>query len=198
MNTPKTLIFVGRSGAGKGTQLQLLKAFLEQQNGGVTIRSLDMGSIYRDFFAKDGYVQEIARDISMNQGKFQPDFLTNALFVSHAITFIDATSHVVIDGFPRSVSQFQIVKDLLAYTKRANPTVVNIEVSREEVKKRMLARGRGDDSSEKIDSRLDEYDRAVVPMLEAMKHDANLAYVEVNGEPDVETIHKDLIAKLGF
>ena len=198
MNTPKTLIFVGRSGAGKGTQLDLLKKYMAEKAPETKVCSLDMGNIYRGFFSNPGYVQDIAKDLSMNQGKFQPDFLTNALFVSGALAFIDGTSDIVIDGFPRSVSQLEIVKELLAYTKRANPTVINIEVSREAVKARMLKRGRGDDSDEKIDSRLAEYDRTVVPMLEAIKNDSSLTYVEVSGEGNVDAIHKDLVAKLGL
>lgn len=198
MQTPYTLIFVGRSGAGKGTQLDLLKKYLAEKDPSTPIGTLDMGSIYRAFFGGTGYVQEIARDLSMGQGKFQPDFLTSALFVSNAITFIDGRSHIVMDGFPRSIAQLETVKDLLAYTKRTHPVVINIDVSRENVKQRMLLRGRGDDSNDKIDSRLDEYDRAVVPMLEAIKVDPTLTYVEVSGEGSIESIHQDLIAKLGL
>ena len=198
MNSPKTLIFVGRSGAGKGTQLELLKVLLSEKYPETKVCSLDMGNIYRAFFKNEGYVQDIARDLSMNQGKFQPDFLTNALFVSNAVTFIDGTSHVIIDGFPRSVSQLGIVRELLDYTKRAAPTVINIEVSREDVKERMLKRGRGDDSSEKIDSRLDEYDRTVVPMLASMAQDSFFSYVEIDGSRVPELVHADLVAKLGL
>ena len=194
--TSKTYIFVGRSGAGKGTQLDLLKKYIASKNADSKINSLDMGVIFRAFFGETGYVQDIARDLSMNQGKFQPDFLTNALFISNAIKVIDETSYVFIDGFPRSIDQLEIIKNLLAYTKRTNPVVVNIEVSRENVKKRMLLRGRGDDADTKIDSRLNEYERSVVPMLEHIKNDSSLKYVEIDGEPTPEEIHANLIKAL--
>lgn len=194
--TSKTYIFVGRSGAGKGTQLDLLKKYIASKNADSKINSLDMGVIFRAFFGETGYVQDIARDLSMNQGKFQPDFLTNALFISNAIKVIDETSYVFIDGFPRSIDQLAIIKELLSYTKRTNPVVVNIEVSRENVKKRMLLRGRGDDADSKIDSRLNEYERSVVPMLEHIKNDSSLKYVEIDGEPTPEEIHSNLIKAL--
>ena len=194
--TSKTYIFVGRSGAGKGTQLDLLKKYIASKNADSKINSLDMGVIFRAFFGETGYVQDIARDLSMNQGKFQPDFLTIALFISNAIKVIDETSYVFIDGFPRSIDQLEIIKNLLAYTKRTNPVVVNIEVSRENVKKRMLLRGRGDDADTKIDSRLNEYERSVVPMLEHIKNDSSLKYVEIDGEPTPEEIHANLIKAL--
>ena len=196
--TPKTYIFVGRSGAGKGTQLDLLKKYIGAQHADAKINSLDMGVIFRAFFSESGYVQDIARDLTMNQGKFQPDFLTNALFVSNAVKIIDESSFLFIDGFPRSVAQLEIVKELLHYAKRTEPTVINIEASRENVKKRMLLRGRGDDADAKIDSRLNEYDRSVVPMIEHIKTDVTLKYIEINGESSPEDVHKSLISSLGL
>ncbi len=195
---PQTLIFVGRSGAGKGTQLDLLKKYISEKYPNNKIQSLDMGGIYREFFSHDGEVQKIAKDLSMNQGKFQPDFLTNSLFVARAVMIMDLESHLFIDGFPRSVNQLDTLKQLLNYVGRVNPIVVNIEVPREEVKKRMLARGRGDDAPEKIESRLGEYDRTVVPLLDVIKSDFSLKYIEINGESTPDEIHKDLVNKLSL
>jgi len=77
----KTYIFIGRSGCGKGTQLELLKGYLSKKYPEIGIKSVIMGDIFREFFKKEGYVQDIARDITTKQGKFQPNFLTNALFL---------------------------------------------------------------------------------------------------------------------
>lgn len=198
MNSPKTYIFVGRSGAGKGTQVELFRASLAKADSGREIKSLIMGDIYRAFFKSPGYIQDIARDISMNQGRFQPDFMTNALFVSNALNIVDGTSHLFLDGYPRSVSQLAVTKEILEYAKREGAIVVNIQVSGEEVKKRMLLRGRGDDSESAIDSRLNEYDRTVVPMLETAKNDPFFTYIEVNGEQSVEAVHEEMMKALGF
>lgn len=198
MHSPKTIVFVGRSGAGKGTQVELLKAYLAEKDSAREVRSLIMGDIYRAFFKSPGYVQDIARDISMNQGRFQPDFMTNALFVSNALTIIDADSHLFLDGYPRSVSQLQVTKELLEYAKREGAIFLNVEVSREEVKERMMKRGRGDDSESAIESRLSEYDRTVVPMIEAVKNDTFFQYIEVNGQQSVEAVHEEMKKVLGI
>ncbi len=198
MNTIQTFILVGRSGSGKGTQIDLLKNYLVKRNASIPVKSLVMGEIYRAFFKGSGYVQDTARDVSMVQGKFQPDFLTNALFINEAVQVIDGASTLFIDGYPRTISQTETLKLLLEYVKRTNPIVINIEVSRNNVKKRMLARGRGDDSETAVESRLNEYDRTVIPMIEAMKTDSFFTYIEINGEPDPETVHKSLIAALGI
>ncbi len=192
--TPKTFIFAGRSGAGKGTQVELFKKRIEAS--GASVKSLVMGDIFRTFFKEEGYMQDVARDLSMNQGKFQPDFLTNALFISGAVKMVDGESHLLLDGYPRSVNQLALTKELLEYVKRTGAIVINIEVSREEVKKRMLLRGRGDDSENAIDSRLGEYDRTVVPMLEAVKNDPFFTYIEINGEQSIEAVAEEMKQKV--
>ncbi|HPR83985.1 MAG TPA: hypothetical protein PL034_00275, partial [Candidatus Paceibacterota bacterium] len=83
MNTkPQTIIFVGRSGSGKGTQIDLLKKYLETQDKDIKIREIVMGNIFRNFFNGDSFVQKMAKEVTMEKGQFQPDFLTNALFIN--------------------------------------------------------------------------------------------------------------------
>jgi adenylate kinase family enzyme len=187
-----TFIFIGRSGCGKGTQIDLLKEYLTSKN--MPFGSIVMGDIFRSFFKEPGYVKDIARDVSMNQGKFQPDFLTNALFVRKTIDIADENSVLLFDGYPRTINQLGIIKELLVYIKRENNVVVvNIEVSRENVKARMLSRGRADDSHGPIESRLNEYDKLIVPMIEVAKSDTFFKYLEVNGEGSMQEVHTEII-----
>ena len=197
-NKTQTYIFVGRSGSGKGTQLDLLKEFLINKDKNTVIKPIIMGDIFRVFFKESGYVKDIARDISMNQGKFQPDFLTNALFVRSAIDIIDEKSTLFFDGYPRTVNQLNIIKDLFLYVKREDPIIINIDVSRENVKNRMLARARGDDNEAAIESRLNEYDKFIIPMLETIKTDSFFKYFEINGEGAISDIHNNIIKILGL
>jgi adenylate kinase len=196
MNKPQTFIFVGRSGSGKGTQLELLKEFLLKKEKDTAIKTIIMGDIFRAFFKEPGYVQDIARDVSMKQGKFQPNFLTDALFVRSTIDIVDESSILFFDGYPRNINQLEVIKDLLQYIKRENPIILNIEVSRENVKNRMLSRGRGDDNVDAIESRLNEFDKFIVPMLEVIKNDTFFKYFEIEGNGKVEDIHTDIINKI--
>jgi adenylate kinase len=196
MNKPQTFIFTGRSGSGKGTQLELLKKYLSEKDKDISIKTIVMGDILRSFFKEPGYVKDIARDVQMNQGKFQPDFLTNALFVNNVIDVVDEKCFLIFDGFPRTINQLNLIKELLVYLKREQPIVINIEVSKENVKGRMLARGRGDDSESAIESRLNEYDRLMLPMLEAIKTDSFFEYLNLNGEGKIEDIHNELISNI--
>ncbi|MCX6754640.1 MAG: nucleoside monophosphate kinase [Candidatus Nomurabacteria bacterium] len=196
MNKTKTLIFVGRSGSGKGTQIELLKNLFASKYEGTEIKLIAMGDIFRAFFKESGYVQDIARDISMKQGKFQPDFITDALFVRNTINILDENSILFFDGYPRNINQLEIMRELLNYVNRGKPIVLNIEVSRESVKTRMLSRGRGDDNDSAINSRLDEYDKYILPMLEVLKTDSSFDYIEIKGEGKIEEIHADIINKI--
>lgn len=194
INKAQTFIFVGRSGSGKGTQLELLKEYFSKKDIGV--KSIVMGDIFRSFFKESGYVKDIARDVSMKQGKFQPDFLTNALFVRSTIDVVDENSILFFDGYPRTIGQLEIIKELLKYIKRENGIVINIDVSRENVKERMLLRARGDDNENAIENRLNEYDKFILPMFEVIKSDAFFKYIEIDGEGKIEDIHADIINKL--
>lgn len=190
-------IFVGRSGSGKGTQLELLAKYIEQKYPKDQYK-LNMGALYRALFESQTHISEIAKDITMHQGKFQPDFLTNALFVEDAVRQLKKDQHIFLDGYPRSISQLETVAELLSYAGFSNPVIIDIEVTAEEVKKRMLLRGRGDDSGEKIESRLLEYERMVVPMIEHIKMKSNLTYIKIDGMPTPAQIHEDIKKKLGI
>jgi adenylate kinase family enzyme len=197
-NKPNTLIFVGRSGSGKGTQIEVLKRYLLDKNKDVKIRQIVMGEIFRSFFGGTGFIQKVAREVSMEKGKFQPDFLTNALFINEAIKQAEEDAVLFFDGFPRTTEQLSIIKEFLTYIKRDDPVVININVSKDSVKKRMLLRERADDKEEAINSRLDEFDRLTEPMLEKVRKDSFFKYVEVDGEGSIEEIHLNLVKKLNI
>ena len=198
INQPQTFVFIGRSGSGKGTQLDLLKNSFLKKDSSFSIKIITMGEIFRNFFKESGFIQDIARQVSMQEGKFQPDFLTNGLFISSVINKVDKTSILFFDGYPRNLNQLQIIKDLFIYIKREKPVILNIEVSREEVKKRMLSRGRGDDNQQAIENRLDEYEKFIIPMLEKIKTDEFFTYLSIDGEGQVGDIHKEIINKLNI
>lgn len=195
-NKPQIFIFIGRSGSGKGTQLELLRDYLSKNFKEVPIKSIVMGDIFRSFFKEENYFSNLARDVTMKEGKFQPNFITNSLFVHKAIYTIDGNSTLFFDGYPRNINQLEIIKELIQYIKRENPIIINIEVSRENVKERMLARGRGDDSESAIESRLNEYDKFILPMIETIKSDTFFKYLEIEGNGKIEDIHENIISKL--
>jgi adenylate kinase family enzyme len=192
----QTFIFIGRSGSGKGTQLELLKAFLSKKDDQLNIETVIMGELFREFFKTPGFIQNIAQDITTKHGKFQPNFLTDTLFINKIINVLKENQVLFLDGYPRNIHQLNVIKELFLYIKRDNPIVINIDVSRESVKKRMIDRGRSDDNNVAIDNRLNEYDKYIIPMIDLIKNDSFFEYLEVDGEGSRDDIHFDIINKI--
>jgi adenylate kinase len=192
---PQTFIFLGKSGSGKGTQIELLKEFIIKENQSLNIYSFVMGDIFRDFMKGQGCAQNKIGNI-IGQGLLVPDIIANSLFVSNLLNNLKDEDYLFIDGIPRSEEQAQNVVEILKFYDRNNTIVINIEVSDEEVKKRMLLRARADDKEEAIISRLKYYNENVLPASQFLKEKSGFKYIDIDGERLIEEISLDIINKL--
>lgn len=192
---PQTFIFVGRSGSGKGTQIDLLKKYITELNPGIGTYSFVMGDSFRTFMKEEGYAQDVIRDL-VNNGRLVPDLIANSLFVSDLLHRLKSDEHLYIDGIPRSPAQADAVIEIIKFFNRENPIIIDVAVSKEEVEKRMLLRARPDDTKEAILERLKFYEDNIVPAVELMKEKSKFTYLEINGERSREEIHEDIINQL--
>jgi len=101
---------------------------------------------------------------------------------------------VVLDGFPTNVSQIYWMKEqnILQYIEGA----VVLRVPRGELWRRLLARGRVDDTRAAIERRQDLYERAIYGMLHVLKEN-NIQVVEVDGGNEPEDVLERIEEKLG-
>ena len=196
MQKPYTFIFVGRSGSGKGTQIKLLQEYIQKNLGGESYYFV-MGDTFRNFMKDDGYAQVKIRE-TINGGNLIPDLITNSLFVSDILHGLKENQHLFIDGIPRSQIQSEAVIDILNFYNRKDAIMIDIAVSKDEVRNRMLSRKRPDDTEKAIDGRLAFYEKDVVPAVEYLKEKSGYKYIEIDGMPTIEEIHKDIINKLGI
>jgi adenylate kinase len=116
--------------------------------------------------------------------------------VSHIAHTLPEDTHIFIDGFPRSVEQLHALNELAEYAHLENIIYINIEVEPEEVKRRLLSRGRTDDTVEGITKRLSEYDRTVVPLIQKLEQSQAYTYLEIDGNRSIQDIHEDIKSKL--
>jgi len=80
--------------------------------------------------------------------------------------------------------------------KRKNLQAVVLKLSKESAKKRLIARGRVDDAKdEALNSRFAWYEEHVVPSIEELRA-CGWEIIEIDGEPDVEHVHKNILAAL--
>ena len=73
----------------------------------------------------------------------------------------DARNGYVFDGFPRSIEQ----AEKMDKNNIEHNFIINLQVSEQEVIKRLTARGRADDKPEVIKQRLREHEKQVGPVI---------------------------------
>ena len=194
-----TVIFIGRSGSGKGTQAGLLKDRITKHDlDKRQILYVETGQKFREFIRGTSYSAHLSEKIYENDAR-QPDFLACLMWGGMLLEELEDNMHLVVDGAPRSLPEAQILNTAFDFYKRENITVIHIAVSRKWSEDRLLARGRLDDTSlSKINKRLDWFDKDVVPALEYFKSLKGYKFIEVNGEQPIEKVHSDIVAAYDY
>jgi adenylate kinase family enzyme len=194
--SPQTFIFIGRSGCGKGTQVALLQKILKEKDPSHEIIHLETGSKFREFITQEGYSNKLSLEI-YNKGERQPDFLAVRFWANLLVDTIKADKHIIFDGICRSLPEARIFSTISEFYDR-KITVVNIGVSRDWSRKRLLARRRDDDNSYEIEKRLDWFEKDTYPAIEYFKKNDRCIFVDINGEQPIEDVHREIILKLGW
>ena len=124
----------------------------------------------------------------LSKGEFAPTpIVINA--VKERLKKPDAQKGYIFDGFPRSVQQAEMMeKANIEYDH-----VINLQVSEEEVIRRLTARGRADDKPEIIKNRLKVYHRETAPLLTYYKDE--IINIKAEGSTP-EKISKEIIGKI--
>lgn len=193
-NQKQAYIFIGRSGCGKGTQVELLINYLKNDLGR-SVFDLQTGDKFREFVKGESYSSKLAKEIN-DKGELQPMFLVLALWSSALIENLKGDEDVVFDGMPRKKDQADVLDSVFGFYGYGKAKVVYINVSREWATERLLARGRGDDEAKKIETRQNWFDTDVVPVLEFYKNHSNYEFLDINGEQTIENVHKEIMGKL--
>jgi adenylate kinase len=195
----ETFIFIGASGCGKGTQVELLKKELAKRDPTTPIFHLQTGQLFREFAKEESYAARIAKE-AQERGELLPEFLSMWLWSSIFIKNITGGEHLIIDGSPRTVDEAEHLDVALKFFKRETPTVVFMKVSSEWSRTRMKERAtkehRADDSDESIKRRLSWFEREVFPTIERYRRDRDYRFLEINGEQSVATVHQEILEKI--
>ena len=169
-----TLVFLGRSGCGKDTQIEFL---LRREEFKDAVKIV-MGDAFRELAQKKTIFGRKIKQI-LDEGERQPWWLAAHLWISRLETFADKET-LLIDGTPRTLKEAKLLDEVLEFVERPRALALLLEVSREEARDRLLFRARSDDAEEQIKNRLDYYERDVIPAIEYFRKERRL--VEVNGE----------------
>ncbi len=170
----KKIIFMGAVGSGKSTQADLLTKKLN-------LPRVNMGEIFRRIAQDNQEVKEIVL-----RGELVNDEIT-MLLLRQELGDEKYNNGFVIDGVPRNLFQAENLPfepDVIIY----------LSVRDSENIKRLTKRGRTDDTKDVIKNRLVLYHEQTEPVLDFYRGKGKL--VEVDGEPPIEVIFKDILQKL--
>lgn len=194
--SPKTYLFFGNIGAGKGTQVALLREFLGKNTGKKTVYAYP-GQEFRNLLQSEGFTNARAKEI-LHRGNLLPLFLVSYAVASVLLKDVSSDEdHIVFDGFPRSVEQVSVFNSIVDFYGRKNSEIIYIEISKEEAVKRLMLRGRADDTETGIQSRFGEYENNVLPALKELEAQGIRVH-KINGEQTVEAVFNDIKVGLGL
>jgi len=208
----KIIVLMGAPGAGKGTQARLLQERLH-------LPQISTGDILR---ARAQQNDELAKEIQEVQaaGKLASDDLVGRV-VKERTSQPDCKKGYVLDGFPRTIPQSEMLEDLAA-TQDERLRAILIEVPFGILEKRIAGRlscpicgeiyniyfkppklknscdrhpdarliQRVDDTPEKVQVRLETYNRETEPLLDYYQRTGRLHRVDGTRSPD--EIYRDV------
>src|SRR3989338_5838634 len=96
----KTFIFIGRSGSGKGTQVELLIKKLKEENPDTPVYYMQTGESFREFIKGNSYSSRRAREI-IEAGQRVHSFSAIRLWANNFVENLNGNEHIIIDGSPR-------------------------------------------------------------------------------------------------
>ena len=195
--TPQTFIFIGRSGCGKGTQAQLMQDYLKKYDSERDILYIQSGAEFREFIKGNSVTQKLSK-VMYDKGEFQPEFLAIYMWTNILVNKYTAGEHLVMDGMPRKYHEAGVLDSLWKFYSMRPPHVIFIDISKDESKKRLMARKRLDDTEAEIEERLAWFESEVIPTLDFFKNNPDYDYVTVDGMQPAEEVHKEILAKTKF
>jgi adenylate kinase len=119
----------------------------------------------------------------MKNGQLVPDQLVLGL-VTRRLKDQDCRKGCLLDGFPRTINQAEMLDDLLERQAMSVDGVIELAVPQEELVRRMLARKREDDSPEVFAQRIESFRKQTAPLLEYYELKGKLERVNGMGSAD--------------
>ena len=176
------VILLGPPGAGKGTQASRIAERLG-------IPAISTGDIFRANMVEGTEIGKQAQAY-MDRGEFVPDSVTNTM-VKARLAAPDAANGFLLDGYPRSVEQAHVLRDMLLDLGKSIDVVLEIQVDEDEVVDRMLKRAqeqhRTDDTEPVMRHRLEVYRQQTLPVATYYVDQDLLEVVDGSGTIDEVT-----------
>ena len=177
------LLFLGAPGAGKGTQAELLSqtnSYLHLSTGDFLRKEIEMNTI----------LGREVKDI-INRGELVSDELVLKIVRQN----LDKDNQGwILDGYPRNLSQADSLNKVLIEINQPLDLVFYLDIPEEVLIKRLLLRGRKDDTEDAIRTRVNIYKKTTQPLIQYFKDLSLLNYIDA--DRDLKTISSDIKQKM--
>jgi adenylate kinase len=181
------VVLLGPPGAGKGTQAQIIA-------GRLAVPAISTGDIFR---ANVSGHTELGRQAKsyMDAGDLVPDEITVAM-VKDRLAEPDAKAGFLLDGFPRTISQAEQLRESLVEISSHLDCVLELVVDEDELVRRLSGRRmlvdgkmvqREDDKPETVRHRLEVYREQTAPVAGFYEDEGLLARIDAIGEVEEVT-----------
>ena len=204
------IIILGSLASGKGTQARLIAKKLN-------LFYFESGKFLRELAKNDSSIDERIN----KKGELLPDEEMFSLLTKHIEDKNPTRENLLLEGYPRSVKQYDLLKKWLAEKSQQINHVIFLEISEKEVMRRTSARKvdkktgkiynmitnppgpdvdtsnlyqRPDDKPEAIKKRLGWFKDSVLPLADVFEKEGILE--RVNGERPIKTIFEDILSRL--
>lgn len=175
-------LIIGAPGSGKTTDASMIKEMNQ------SVEHYSTGDMLRAEVAKGS---ELGKEINsfISKGNLVPlEIVINT--ITSAIKNSDL-DFIIIDGFPRSVEQMQKFDEVLKDNSDINLNcVIEVDVSEEVAKERILGRNRNDDNEEIFNNRMKIFTDPIEKIRKFYKGKG--CYKVINGERTIDEIVADM------
>jgi adenylate kinase len=180
------LLLIGAPGAGKGTQAERLA----ERFG---IMHISSGDLLRQHVREQTSLGRTIKSY-LDHGDLVPDSIVLDMLRKPVVAAVEAGGYV-LDGFPRTVEQAQASFPVAQALGVEVQAAVHLDVPREELVRRLLARRRGSEDTEAvIERRLQVYLDKTVPLLEY--YAGRELVFTVDGAQPPGAVHEEIVARL--
>lgn len=190
------LILLGGSGAGKGTQAARLSQCL-------SLPTVSTGDLIREAMTADSQHQakasealvELANQAKpyVEKGELVPDPLMIG-FIRQRLQQPDMAQGWILEGYPRTAFQAEELDFLLEELGQGVDRAVWLEVPREVLVERSLARSRSDDDLAVVQRRIDNLEQFTKPLQDYYGYKKRLLMVD--GSQPADAVEQQIVEQL--
>lgn len=173
----KIITLLGPTGSGKDTQADLLA-----NKFGYTV--IKIGRLIRQLSETN---TKIAQEIQ--KGQLADNNIVNKIIIDKITTSIPSDK-IILDGYPRHISQAKWLDQELSKTKKKLRWAILIDVDDEVVKKRLEKRHRFDDTPTNIAKRLAIFHNQTAQVVDYYNQSSRLKVVD--GNKPIDRVAQDL------